>query len=302
MAERLYCCVDGGGTKTRVALFDAEGRRLGLTMAPPASLTLYGGQAWDIILEALRSLAVAVGVTPLDLREIHFGIGLAGVNDTAQRRRFVEAAPQAGALHVATDAYIAALGAHNGGPGAIVIIGTGSVGYRIEQSGASRIVGGWGFPLGDEGSGAWLGRAALAQATHVLEGRHAGAVSELHRVLIERCGGAREAVLSWSLAANATRYAELAPLVIECAGRGDAAALQLARAAGTEIDLLALALDPGRQIPLALVGGLADPLTPYLPNALQMWIQEPYDAPIAGALLLAQERVPDEILTPAAGS
>ena len=245
---------------------------------------------------ALRGLCTTVGMPSDDLSETHFGIGLAGANNQAQRLRFVEAAPTMGALHVATDAYIAALGAHNGDPGAIVIVGTGSIGYRIEAGGASRIVGGWGFPVGDEGSGAWLGRAALAQTIHVLEGRYSGRSTELHRTLIERCGPARDDILSWTLAANATRYAELAPLVIECAGRDDPAALQLARSAGTEIDLLALALDPARQIPLALVGGLAQPLTPYLPNFLQQWIQEPHDAPIAGALLLAQGRAPDEIL------
>ena len=64
----------------------------------------------------------------------------------------------AGALRVSTDAYIAALAAHSGSPGAVIIVGTGSVGYRIEAAGHCRLVGGWGFPIGDEGSGAWIGR------------------------------------------------------------------------------------------------------------------------------------------------
>ncbi len=128
----------------------------------------------------------------------------------------------------------------------------------------------------------------------MLENRHTSAASELHRALIERCGPSRDGLLSWTLGANATRYAELAAVVIECANRGDAAAVQLARQAGAEIDLLAEALDPGRSVALALTGGLAQPLTPYLPNALQEWIQAPYDDAVAGALLLAQGRAPDE--------
>jgi glucosamine kinase len=296
MPERLFCCVDGGGSKTRVALFDDQGRRLGLTMTGPTSLTLRGAQAWDVIVEALRGLCTTVGLEPDDFSEMHFGIGLAGANNAAQRARFVEAAPAMGALQVATDAYIAALGAHGGASGAIVIVGTGSVGYSIEASGGARLVGGWGFPIGDEGSGAWLGRAALAEALHAVEGRLSGQVAELHRALIERCGPSRDDFLEWLRGASATQFAELAPLVIEHAGRDDPAAVQLAAAAGVEIDALALALDPARAVPLSLVGGLAQPLTPYLPALLRDWMQEPQDEPVAGALLLAQGRAPGENL------
>lgn len=297
MPKRLYCCVDGGGSKTRVALFDDQGRRLGLTMAGPTSLTLRGDQAWDTIVEAVQGLCGTVGLDPGDFSDMHFGIGLAGANDAAQRARFIDGAPAVGALRVATDAYIAALGAHGSKPGAIVIVGTGSVGCRIEASGGCRLVGGWGFPIGDEGSGAWLGRAALAQAIQVLEDRYGGPVTDMHRALIERCGHWRDDILEWLRGATSTQYAELAPLVIDYAGREDAAAVQLATAAGIEIDALAVALDPARGVPLSLVGGLAQPLTPYLPAALRDWMQEPQDEPVAGALLLAQGRAPDENLT-----
>ncbi|NKB48524.1 MAG: ATPase [Alphaproteobacteria bacterium] len=296
MPERLFCGIDGGGSKTRIALCDDQGHRLGLTVAGPTSLTLRGPGAWDVIVEALRGLCATVGREAGDFSEVHFGIGLAGVNNTAQRTLFIEAAPAVAALHVATDAYIAALGAHQGAPGAIVIVGTGSVGYRIEASGASRLVGGWGFPIGDEGSGAWLGRAALAQTLHVVEDRSPVRASEMHRALIERCGPSRDALMGWVRGASSTEYAALAPLVIECAGRDDPAALPLATAAGVEIDALALALDPGRSIPLSLVGGLAQPLAPYMPAPLRDWIQEPHDEPIAGALMLAQGWAPDESL------
>ena len=296
MAEQFYCGVDGGGSKTRVALFDGEGHRLGLTRTGPTSLTLRGERAWHVILDALRDLYLAADLPPEDFSATHFGIGLAGANNAAQRTRFVDAAPDVAALRVATDGYIAALGAHNGAPGAIVIVGTGSVGYRFDPSGGSRLVGGWGFPVGDEGSGAWLGRSALAQALLVFEDRYAGRSTELHTALIERCGPTRDEIMEWLRGASSAEYAQLAPLIVECAGRGDAAALELVTAAGIEIDALAEALDPGRKVPLALVGGLARPIAPYLPRLLQDWIQEPHDEPIAGALMLAQERAPGERL------
>src|SRR5690606_38225213 len=99
--------------------------------------------------------------------------------------------------------------------GAVVIVGTGSVGYRIEAAGRSRLVGGWGFPVGDEGSGAWIGRLAVAQAVQVIDTRYRGRVSDLHRAVMAFCGGTREEMLGWLLGAASTRYAEVAPLVID---------------------------------------------------------------------------------------
>lgn len=296
MAEQLYCCVDGGASTTRVALYDDAGHRLGLTMTGPTSLTLRGPAAWQDIMTAVNGLFAAVGVESGALHHTNFGIGLAGANNSAQRSGFVAAAPAAGTMRVTTDAYIAALAAHGGAPGAVIIIGTGSVGYRIEAAGRCRLVGGWGFPIGDEGSGAWLGRAALAQAVQVIDNRFKGQASDLHRALIERCGRSRDEMLDWLLQAPSTRYAELAPLVIDYAGRGDVAARQLAVSAGLEIDALAKAIDPGRSVPLALVGGLAEALRPYLPERLQQWAQTPRDEPIAGALMLARGRAPDETI------
>jgi len=296
MSDHLYCCVDGGASNTRVALYDAGGRRLGLTVGGPASLTVRGPKAWDVILAALEHLAHAVSLDGDYMARTEFGIGLAGANNAEARRMFMEAAPGLRGLRVATDAYIAALGAHLGAPGAVVIIGTGSVGYRIEAAGRCRLVGGWGFVIGDEGSGAWIGRTAVAQTVRVLDLRSHARASELHRAIAERCGKTREDMLGWLWGAEPAKFAELAPLVIECAGRGDTAALAIVTEAGREIDALAEALDPARRVPLALVGGLTEPLDPFLPDRLRSWVREPHEDPIIGALMLAQGRAPEETI------
>jgi len=62
MNERLYCCVDGGASNTRVALYDDSGHRLGLTVTGPTSLTVRGTEAWGEILGALENLARAVAL------------------------------------------------------------------------------------------------------------------------------------------------------------------------------------------------------------------------------------------------
>ncbi|MBO6784516.1 MAG: ATPase [Alphaproteobacteria bacterium] len=296
MNASLYCCVDGGASHTRVALYDAAGSRLGLTVGGPTSLTVRGTDAWDVILAALENLAQAISLDGDYLATIAFGVGLAGANNAEQRRLFVDAAPRAASLRVSTDAYIAALGAHGGAPGAIVIVGTGSVGYRIEAAGRCRLVGGWGFLVGDEGSGAWIGRRAISETVRVLDLRNRERAGELHRAVAAHCGATREDMLSWLWGAEPARFAELAPLVIEWAGNGDAAALAIVTQAGREIDALAEALDPARNVPLALVGGLADPLDPFLPDRLRAWIRAPQADPIAGALMLARGRAPDETI------
>ena len=300
--ETLFCCVDGGASSTRVALYGEGDRRLGLTVTEPASLTLKGAGAWPIILHAVESLFAAIGLGTSVRPAVRYGIGLAGASDTRQRDAFIAAAPPAAGLQVSTDAYIACVAAHGGRPGAIVIVGTGSVAYRIEAPGRCRLVGGWGFPVGDEGSGAWLGREIVAQALHVLDGRYRHRPTALHRAIIAHCGGTRQAMLGWLFQAPSGRFAELAPIVIEHALNGDREGIALASAAGREIDSLATLLDPSHAAPLSLVGGLAEPLQPFLPERLRKRARPPEAEPIVGALRLAQGRAPAETIAYALAS
>ncbi len=227
------------------------------------------------------------------LRDARFGLGLAGANSAGLRAAFLAVAPSAAAVSLATDAHTAVLGAHGGAPGAVIAVGTGSVGYRLHADGSAKLVGGWGFPVGDEGSGAWLGRRAIGGALRVLDG--GGPPPEgLHCALLNRCGPDRDALLAWLHGARSAKYAKLAPMVLEHAGRGDSAAMALARDAGREIDRLALALDRSRRAPLALTGGLAAPLTPYLPAELAGWVRPPLGDALDGALLLAMGEAPEE--------
>lgn len=293
--KTLYVAVDGGATGTDMALYDAAGRRLASRHFGPTSLALKAGSAWRDLLSALDALLVEAGFDPGGAREgCAVGLGLAGVNNETARRAFLDAAPALAGLRVATDAYIAALGAHGGRPGAVVLVGTGSVGYRIYADGRARMAGGWGFPIDDVGSGAWLGHQAILQTLRVLDGRdpETRSPTDFHRTVLDHLGGGREAIQEWLDAATSTKYAELAPIVL--AHAVEPHARRLALAAGAEIDRLAAALDPARAVPLALLGGLAAPLQPYLPEALTGWMRPPLGDPLSGALLLARGAAPEE--------
>ena len=295
MAKTLYVAVDGGATRTGMALYDAAGRRLAVRHLGPTSLILKVHTTWRDLSSALDALLVEAGFDPASAREgCVAGLGLAGVNNETMRRAFLDAAPTLAGLRVATDAYIAALGAHGGRPGAVVAVGTGSVGYRIYGDGRARMVGGWGFPVDDVGSGAWLGHQAILQSLRVLDGRDPEAPTDFHRAVLDHLGGSREAIVDWLDAAHSTDYAGLAPIVLAHADAVEPYARRLALAAGAEIDRLAAALDPAREVPLALHGGLAAPLEPYLPEALTSWMRPPRGDPLSGALLLARGEALEE--------
>ncbi|MBO22688.1 MAG: hypothetical protein CMM26_10030, partial [Rhodospirillaceae bacterium] len=121
-------------------------------------------------------------------------------------------------------------------------------------------------------------------------------ITEMHHAVMAQTGNSREKLLDWLLGAPPARFAELAPLVIEHAGQGDTAALEIVSEAGREIDALADVLDSSRSVPLALVGGLAAPLDAFLPDRLRGWVRVPREEPISGALMLAQGRAPDETI------
>ncbi len=290
MTSAIYIAVDGGASATRIRVADDHGAVRAQCQAGPTSLTLRGPAAWEEILGALADH----GVTDAELRHAHCALGLAGANDERQCRDFLAAAPKLASLIVATDAYTSVLGAHAGAPGAVVAVGTGSVGCRLLDSGPVRLVGGWGFPVGDEGGGAWLGWRAITDA---LRTRDRGATATpLNEAVFAQCGHDRASLLDWLKDATSTRYAELAPLVLDHARGGDRSALSLVTAAGMEIDRLALGLDPSRTAPLALTGGLGLPLAAYLPEELNQWVRPAQGDTLDGAMLLARGDAPPESL------
>jgi len=283
--ESLLVAVDGGATGTRLRVAAADGRVLGEATGGPGSLTLRGAGAWQ---EILTAFTTALGDRPGEhLVRARLGLGLAGANDAALRAVFLDAAPTVGRLELATDAYIAALGAHGGAPGSIVSVGTGTVGYRILEDGGSRTVGGWGFPAGDEGSGAWLGRAAVSGALRRRDGVDRLPAGPLDVDLWQRLGADRDAILGWLRDAPSTRYATLADLVLEHAA-DDPIAEALVYGAAAAVGRLARALDPESRAPLALLGGLAGPLMPYFDPSLAARVVPPQGSALDGAMLLAR--------------
>jgi glucosamine kinase len=203
----------------------------------------------------------------------------------AQLQAFVAADPGVARFALITDGLAGLLGAHGGRPGALLISGTGSVAEALLEDGTRRMTGGWGWQIGDEGSGAWLGQQAMKIAQAAFDDR--APRGSLADSVYAVAGPTREALLAFCAQAGQGGYAGLARLVFDNEA-SDPAAAALLNAAARALDALALAVHP--TLPLALAGSVALRLSARLSPTLQARRVEPQGDAAAGALWLIQPR------------
>jgi glucosamine kinase len=282
---RLFIGVDGGGTGCRARIEDAEGRVLGTGIAGPAAVWLGIDRSFAALETACRAAAAEAGLQPEALAEMDAGVGLAGIGRKGVFEEMVARPHPFRSVIYVNDANIACIGAHGGRDGGIVIIGTGSVGFAVVQ-GREVKVGGYGFPISDEGSGADLGLHAIRLALRANDGR-ALATSFTREVMARFHDDPFEAV-AWMDRATATDYATLAPLVMRHADAGDPVARRIVRDAAEQIDELVRRLIECSAPRIALLGGLASPMEPWLAPDVQRRLCQVEGDAVAGALHLAR--------------
>lgn len=289
--------VDGGGTKTLVRLVRADGSLLAEASGAGSALRNGATAAWDAILTTLQRAFAIADIAMPPLPRLAAGIGVAGFNVLQWAQDFRDQAPAFGQLRLASDATTTLLGAHQGESGAIIAVGTGTIGVALYPDGSERVVDGWGFPSGDDASGAWMGLRAINHVQHVVDGRAPhGALSAATVAFCaadglptERIARAeREIVLDWLSHADQAAFARLARLVVAHAG-DDEAAHRIMTEAAAEIELMADTLDPGKRLPLALCGGLAGALHAYFSAALQHRVTPARGDAADGALLMLRQ-------------
>lgn len=277
--------VDGGGSGTRALAQRRDGTVVGRGEAGPSALGQGIGPAWAAIQRALRSAFESAGVPAPAWSRCALGAGLSGVHNPSWRDEFLATQPGFARITVDTDGYAMLLGAHGGQPGAMIAVGTGSVGEALRRDGRRVGVSGWGFPVGDESSGAWLGLRAMRLAQCAMDGR--AQTGTLARAVWQHCGQDRDALQAWCGRAGQFAYAQLAPLVFEAAAT-DEAAEQLLQQAAADLHTMALALDPAGDLPLAVCGSVGKMLVGRLPAALQSRCVQAQQDAAGGALLMAK--------------
>jgi glucosamine kinase len=263
---------------------------LGQGEAAPAALRLGIDRSLAAVESACRVAVADAGLPASALGQMDAVVGLAGVGRKGLLEALIARPHPFRTVRYINDATIACLGAHRGNDGGVVIVGTGSVGLAIIAGREIRI-GGYGFPISDEGSGATLGLGALRVALKARDGRISR--TRLASEMMRRFQDDPLEVIAWMDDATATDYAIFAPLVLDLAEQGDVAALEIVREAAQEIDGLANRLFQCGTPRLALLGGLAERMRAFLvPDVLARLVPSLGDA-IDGALLMARSVVPE---------
>ncbi|MFD2261864.1 BadF/BadG/BcrA/BcrD ATPase family protein [Lacibacterium aquatile] len=283
MSERFYIGVDGGGSGCRARVEAEDGTLIGEGTGGPAQLSQGPTVAWHSIQTAIEA---ALGNSGFEPEFAVLGFGLAGAHVPAWRTAFEHAAPKLWRCRVETDAYTSLVGAHGGEPGVVVGIGTGTFACAFDDRRHYHEAGGWGFPSGDEGGGAWIGVKLARLAEQAIDGRHD--MTPLAQKILEKIGPDRKSLFDWVGVANQATFAALTPIAAAAAAEGDAEALKMFDEAAYEITRLVGAVDPADAQPLALLGGLAGIIAPRLPYRLSRRLRAPKGDSAAGALILAR--------------
>lgn len=207
-------------------------------------------------------------------------LGLPGPTPLARRNGWARGFPLAG-VRIVTDAVTAVKGALGDADGIVAAMGTGSV-FAEQRAGVMRQIGGWGLALGDEGSGAVLGRALLARALRARDGVEP--MTPLLQSVLDEFGTA-EAVVAFSLVAKGGDYATFAPRVM---GSADPAAVEIMAQAVQDVRRSIAALQGASPLPVTFIGGLGPGFAAHVHD----WPQRPaLGSALDGALWLAREIV-----------
>lgn len=283
----LYLGIDAGGTHTRARLATGEGKVIGTGEAGPANARIGVPQAMDEVEDAYRQAMAEAGLDESRFGEVRAGLGIAGLNRRGVLPGLQEHDFPFRSIAFASDAAIANLGAHNGADGAIVIVGTGSIGFaRVGEE--VYTIGGYGFPISDEGSGADLGLRAIRQSLWARDGRIPH--SPMTEQVLDHFGGLASEIVAWADRATPADYAAFAPLVMDCAAEGDPVAEPIVQKAAHRLDrLIRVLLDRGAP-QCSLMGGVAARMQPWLAAGIRERLREPLGDPLDGAILLARTK------------
>jgi len=281
----LFVGVDGGGTGCRARIEDAHGSLLGSGIAGPATLRVGVDRAFVEVEKACCAAAEDAGLRTSALASMYAAVGLAGVGRKGLREQLERHSHPFRSVIYIHDATIACIGAHGGRDGGIVIVGTGSVGFAVVGGREFRI-GGYGFPISDEGSGADLGLHAIRMALRAHDKRAVG--TSLTREVMQRFTDDPFEAVAWMDRATATDYATFAPLVMRHADAGDPVARRIVRDAAEQIDELVRRLSECGATRVALLGGLASSMQPWLAPDVQRQLVSIEGDAVDGALYLAR--------------
>jgi N-acetylglucosamine kinase-like BadF-type ATPase len=222
--------IDGGGSNLRVIIVDENMNHLALVGANTANPSIIGfDESKALVQNAMREALSEANVHTVDA----VGIGIAGATVYRSRDWLLELVGAVLAdtyIVPSSDDEIALVGAIGERQGILVLAGTGSIAYGINALGENLQVGGWGYLLGDVGSGYWLGLQALQlliQAEDDPAKKESAIIDKLKQYPDLR---ERHAIIRWlyhERDRSVAKVATLAQIVFDAAQEGDTQALSI---------------------------------------------------------------------------
>lgn len=306
---RYYLGVDGGGTNCRVRLADENLVTLAEVKNGRSNLQIDDGEpAYKAISAGTRDVFAAAGLDYAQTANTYACFGMAGGRMDSARAEFAARPWPFAGVQVYDDIDIAHAGALGGEEGGVIIVGTGSAAMSI-VNGTRYQAGGWGFQIGDQMSGAILGRELARYAVEAEDGLVE--TSPLTKAVIVALGGDNQAAMTWSFATAMdlkilsrdgsegcddaligrapAEYGKLMPLFIEYLEKGDPVAAKMLEIELAYIDTYVRWFKAHGASVMAIVGGFGQRLFPLLQQRYGDFVSLPRFEPLHGAVILARQ-------------
>ncbi len=302
---RYYLGVDGGGTNCRVRLADENLVTLADAGGGRANLQIDNGEpAFRSISAGTREVFAKAGIDFAETANTYACFGMAGGRLASAREAFAARPWPFAAVKVYDDIDIARAGAHGGEDGGVIIVGTGSAALAVVD-GRRYQAGGWGFHIGDQMSGAILGRELIRRTVEASDGLVEG--SPLIDAVLEKFGSV-DAIMDWSfprdgrepapaasgapntlLGRAPAEFGAFVPVLMDFFEQGDPVARELIDLEMRYVDTYVRWFKAHGVDKLAAVGGFGRRLYPLLTARYGTFIVNPRHEPLHGAVILAKQ-------------
>jgi glucosamine kinase len=305
---RYYLGVDGGGTNCRIRLADENLRTLGEGRGGPSNLQIQNGDpAYNSILEGSKAAFAAAGLQDADYGNTHACFCMAGGRSVLDRDAFAQRPWPFANVRVYDDIDAAHAGALGGEEGAVIIAGTGSAALAI-VNGQRHQCGGWGFYIGDQMSGAILGRELIRRTVEATDGLVSG--SPLTEKVVETLGGSLDSVMEWSfpkpseaitykdyrgrdiavsIGQTPKAYGDFTRMIFDYYEKGDPVARELMDLELNYVDNYVRWFKVRGATRMAATGGLGERLYSILVERYGDFIVKPLGDNLSGAVILAKQ-------------
>jgi glucosamine kinase len=256
----LYLGIDAGASSTKWALLDSEG-----TLKEGTSLSMDGHinreESKTRMISVLREIEAVR--RPQKVTAIYAGI--TGISETvegvAETVKIFRSIFGSARLELVTDIELGYRANLNLGEGIFLYAGTGSIALHIDKNRQVIRAGGWGYLLGDEGGGYWIGREAIRRVLFHIESQSPISPNSFENQILTLINCANWKDIKLFVYSNErSKVASIARCVIELAGQGDGTALEILQKAAGHLANLVRRLDEnlgGNEKPIVFAGGLS---------------------------------------------